>query len=130
MEITWDIEPDKMLEQAVAHYLAAIRRGLVAIAKRRADEITTDMQESHRWQNQTGEAESRLLATVEEVEEELIEILLQHGAAHGWWLEGYDPRDLPALRETMLAGKFAILAPSVDKWSPVIFQDIVKLVRG
>jgi len=127
MEITWDIEPDKMIEQLTERYVAAIRQGISDIAKRRAPEITVWMQTNHPWVNRTGEAESRLNTTVDQVEAEIVELLMAHGVTYGWYLEGVNPA---LMREMANAGRWAILAPAVDVWGPVIMQDIRRLVGG
>jgi hypothetical protein len=125
MGIVWEggITPDVMIERLSMAYVASIRAGLVAIARNRAPQIEYYMKANHPWRNRTGEAESTLSVTVDEVERELIEILLAHGVEYGFYLEGFDPRG-GTLREMMRGGLYAILTPSVDAWGPVIMQDI------
>lgn len=129
MEIVWEngYTPEKMLEEVATKYVRAIQKSIVAIAQARAPEIADYMRANHPWQNQTGEAESKLGVRVEEIETELVELLLEHGAFHGWYLEGINPA---TMREMMRGGQYAILAPTVDAFGPVLMADIRRLVEG
>jgi len=126
MELVWDIEPDKMIEQMVNRYVADLQKGLLAIAKRRAPEITQWMKDNKVWSDITYEAVSTLHTEVEQVEQEIVDLLMAHGALHGWYLEGFTPMG----EETRQGGKFSILTPATDVWGMVLADDLRRLVGG
>jgi len=105
-------------------YVAAVQKGLRNIAEKRAPEITSWMQANKVWSDRTYEAVSTLHTDIEVVSNELIELMMSHGAAHGWYLEGYTPFG----EETQRGGRYAILGPAVDYWFPIIMQDIQKML--
>lgn len=124
MSFEWNLPPDEAWGGLTEAYVERIRQGVRAIAARRAPEIEAYMRANHLWQNITGAAEAGLHTTVEEVVMETVNIILSHGVSYSTYLEGFTPEGV----ETMQGGRFAVIAPSVDVFGPIIWRDVQELL--
>jgi len=115
--VVWTKTPEEAWGELAEAYIAAIRAGVKAIADNRAPQIQEWMQQNHLWENITGVAEASLAAEVFELSNDMLEIYMSHGAYYGVYLE------------TIKSGKFGILAPALDVWSQVIWQDVVRMMH-
>lgn len=74
-------------------------------------------QENAPWQDRSGDARALLKAEVVEEVGSIGMIVLQHGVEYGIWLEVANQ------------GKYAIIAPAIDFWGPVFFNDMRRLMQ-
>ncbi len=117
MSFQWSVTPEQAFGDLAEAYVLAIRAGVLDIANRRAPDITEWMQQNAPWQDITGVARASLLAEVVELAIDMTEIYLSHGAYYGVFLE------------TKNAGKYAILAPSLDVWGVIVWADVIAMMR-
>jgi hypothetical protein len=110
----WDVTPEAAFGQLTTVYVARIRQGVRAIARRRAPEIAAWMKANHLWQNRTGAAEAGLNTTMEDVALDMVQIVLAHGA------------DVPygVYLELARSGMWGVIAPAIDIWGPVVWEDV------
>lgn len=98
-------------------YTQAIRNGVRAIADRYAPEIEAYMKSNASWIDRTGNARATLRAEVEDMTFDMVSILLSDGMDYFVFLElGF-------------AGRYQIIAPSVDIFGPRIWNDVRALLR-
>lgn len=114
----WEVTPEVAFGQLMGRYAQRLRAGVRMIATRRAPEISEWMKANHFWKNQTGAAEAGLHTTVEDISQDMVAIILEHGVDYGIYLE------------LAHAGVWGIIAPALDVWGPVVWQDVQRLVRG
>lgn len=117
MTLVWQTTPEQALGDLAEAYVSAIRAGVLAIAERRAPEITQWMMANHPWENITGVAEASLLAEVFQMGVDMVEIYMSQGAYYGLFLE------------TANAGKYSVLTPALDTWSPIVWNDVLTMMR-
>ena len=110
--VTWSVTPEQAFGELTAAYIAAIRRGVRAIAQRRAPEIEAWMKQNAVWQDRTGNARQTLNTEVEQVTADMVHIVLAHGVEYGQYLE------------LSHGGRFSVISPALDYWSPIIWQDV------
>jgi len=115
--VVWTKTPEEAWGELAEAYVNAIRAGVLAIANQRAPEIQDWMQQNHLWENITGVAEASLAAEVFELGVDMVEIYMSHGAYYGAWLEVKN------------AGKYGILAPALDVWGRIVWNDIRAMMR-
>lgn len=114
--ITWSVTPEQAFGELTNAYIAAIRRGVRAIAQRRAPEIENWMKSNATWTDRTGNARQTLNTEVEQVTADMVQIVLAHGVEYGIYLE------------LAHGGTYAIIAPALDHWGPVIWNDVQTLL--
>lgn len=117
MSFQWDVTPDMAFMQLTDAYIAAIQRGVRAIANRYAPEIESHMKAHALWVDRTGNARQTLHTAVEELSLDMVEIILSHGVDYGIYLELSN------------AGRFAIIAPTIDVFGPRIWADVQAMLR-
>lgn len=108
----WDVTPEVAFGQLTAAYAQAIRRGIRAIAARRAPEIEAWMKQNAVWTDRTGNARQTLHTEVEDLSLDMVQITLDHGVSYGVFLELAN------------AGTYAIIAPALDYWGPQVWSDV------
>jgi hypothetical protein len=64
------------------------------------------------WTDQTNQAKARLHTSVSQPNPNIVRITLAHGVNYGIWLELANEK------------KYAILAPTVNKFAPKIVEDL------
>lgn len=113
----WIVTPQQAFTELYDDYAKRIYNGILALANRRAPEIEAWMKANAVWTDQTGNARQGLYAEVVHALTE-IAILLDHGVDYGIYLE------------TMMQGAYAIIAPALDYWSQVLWNDIKALLAS
>lgn len=117
VSIEWTISPQAAFGPGMQRYIAAIRRGVRAIAQRRAPEIEAWMKLNAIWTDRTGNARQTLQAEVEDLSLDIVQIVLDHGVEYGVWLE------------LAHGGTYAIIAPALDHFGPIVWADVQALLR-
>lgn len=117
MSFQWLTPPDAAWGALAEQYRQSIEQAIRAIADRRAPEIEAWLKQNAPWTDRTGQARQTLHTEVREVAHEMIEIILAHGVDYGIYLE---------LR---WAGRFAVINPALDIWTPLIWQDVQGIFR-
>lgn len=117
MSFTWSVTPSRAWGGLATAYVQAFRNGVRQLADRYADEIETHMKQEARWVDRTGNARKMLTAEVEDVAMSMVEIILAHGVSYGVFLELAN------------AGRYAIIAPTIDIFGPRIWADVRAMLR-
>jgi hypothetical protein len=118
--LRWDLRPSRLFE-----WLGDIRRRQVEaatlrVAERMSREIEAWMRQNAPWTDRTGQARRLLQAEVIDVTGRAALIVLQHGTDYG-----------SLYLETMQGGRFAIIGPALDYWSPRIMRAVqIELAGG
>lgn len=112
----WQVTPEIAFGQLMGRYARRIRAGIRAIAAQRAPQIEQWMKDNHRWQNITGAAEEGLNTTIEDIAQDMVTIILEHGVSYGVYLE------------LAHAGAWGVIAPALDVWGIVVWRDVQRLV--
>lgn len=116
MGFKWDVPPDAVFPQMAQNYTNAIFQSGRRIAYDRAEDMENWAKENAPWQDRTGDARERLHATVEETGP-IGTIVLSHGVDYGWALEiGH-------------GGRYAIIAPAIDVWGPIVMRDLQNMIN-
>ena len=114
--LTWSHPPRRAFAELSTSYAAAIERGIFAIAQRWAPEIENWMKANAGWTDRTGNARQALYTEVNHVTGEMVELIMAHGVEYGIYLE------------TNTVGRRAIIAPALDRFGVLIWQDVVRLL--
>jgi hypothetical protein len=117
MSFRWSTPPRTAWGDLSAAYVLAIRNGVRAIAQRRAPEIEAWMKENAPWTDRTGNARQTLSAEVEDATLDMVSILLAGGVEYQIFLE------------LAHGGNWAIIAPAVDYWGPILWADVRAMLR-
>lgn len=118
--IRWDFSPARLFEWLGDIRRRQVERGVVKVATRYADEIETWMKANRKWTDRSGQARATLSAEVIDVTGRAAIILLTHGTDYG-----------SLYLETMQNGRFAILGPALDHFTPRIMRDLqIELTSG
>lgn len=112
----WEIPPQTAWPALAQAYVAAIERGVAAIAQRYAAEVEAWMKDNAPWTDRTGNARQALYTEVNQVAGTMVELILAHGVEYGLWLE---------IRH---AGRWAIVNPALDHFGPRMWADVVRLL--
>jgi hypothetical protein len=112
LSFQWTVTPEQAFGDLTRAYIAAIRRGIRALADRRAPEIEAWMKSNAVWTDRTGNARQTLNTEVEQVSLDMVQIILAHGVEYGIYLELAN------------AGNYAIITPALDYWGPQIWRDV------
>lgn len=114
MPFTWEVTPEQAWIPLYAQKFEAIERDIVAVAEALTDDITAYMKANAPWADRTGAARENLYSVVQHAARESVSILLSHGSLipYGVYLE------------VLNAGRFAIIAPSVDVWGPRMMAEV------
>lgn len=112
----WEQPPEKAMSELTEAYVAAIHRGVLAIAKRYAPEIENWMKGGAPWTDRTGNARQTLYTEVNQVVQSMVELILSHGVEYGVYLELNN------------AGKYAIIDPAIDHFAPRLWSEVVRML--
>ena len=115
--LTWQRPPSQAWPAMAQAYADAIERGIFAIAQRWAPEIEAWMKANAPWTDRTSNARQGLYAKPEHFVREMVEIILAHGVEYGQYLELSN------------AGRFAIVNPAIDRFGPLVWQDVVRMLQ-
>lgn len=89
------------------------KAAMVSTAKFVAPQIQADMRANASWTDQTGNARNGLFAVAQTSPNRVV-IVLYHSVPYGIFLE------------VRWSGKYAIIAPSIQKWGPRFFALLAK----
>jgi hypothetical protein len=110
-EVEWDVTPEQMVAALVDQYLDHVIQVIWLVCLKRAPDIEAWMKTNALWTDRTGNARQTLYTQVIPGLAETV-ILLSHGMDYGLWLE------------VAHGGRWAIVAPAIDYWTPIILNDI------
>lgn len=114
--LTWQTPPQRAFAELAGNYRQTIERGIYAICQSRAPEIEQWMKDNAPWTDRTGNARQALYTEVNWMVGEMIELIMAHGMDYGIYLE---------LRN---AGRYAIIAPTLDRFGPLIWADVRRML--
>jgi hypothetical protein len=115
--LRWTSHPAQAWPALALTYRQRIEAGIVAIAQRWAPEIENYMKDNAPWTDRTGNARQGLHTEVNHVVGSMVQIILSHGVEYGIWLE------------IKSAGAYAIVNPSLDHFAPLVWRDVVAMLR-
>jgi hypothetical protein len=115
--LKWDIPPSKMLEDLVTDYATAIRLSLMELAKAWSPIIETYMKINAPWEDRTSNARQGLNVRPRE-EGHIIHIDLAHTMEYGIYLELAN------------AGAWAIINPTLDIYSVLVWDSVLELLKS
>lgn len=117
MGFMWDTTPEDAFDAMTTAYIVALKQAAGMVIASRAPQIENWMRRNAPWQDRTGNARQSLHVVVE-IMSDVVVMTLAHGMTYGFWLE------------TRWAGRYAIIAPALDHWTPIIIADMQKLFGG
>jgi len=123
---TWQVAPDDAWGSMADAYVRAIHRGVYAICQKWAPIIQNAAQADARWTDRTANARQSLHAEVEQVVGQMVSVTLAHGVFYGWYLEGIDPNH--GYRQMQNAGRWNVINPTIDRYGPLIWRDVVRML--
>jgi len=112
----WVRPPEQAFSELTEAYVAAIHRGVLAIAKSYAPEIENWMKANAPWTDRTGNARQTLYTEVQQIVQSVVEIILSHGVGYGVYLELCN------------AGRYAIIDPAIDHFAPILWSEVVRML--
>ena len=112
MTFQWQTTPADAFTGLFDSYENYIHQVTKAIADYYAPQIEAWMKSNAKWQDRSGNARQTLWADVTEMVGEMVGIVFDHGMEYGLFLE------------TISAGRWAIITPALDHWSPIIFRAV------
>jgi hypothetical protein len=115
MTFRWEQPPTVWLAGTEA-YIRAVWNAIYAACQKRAPEIQNWMRSNAPWTDRTGNARQGLNTQVEGSQDE-IALFFAHGVFYGIFLE---------LRNS---GRYAVVNPALDHWGPIIWQDVLAVMR-
>jgi hypothetical protein len=114
----WE-QPPTVWTDGTEAYIQAIWEAILAVCHRRAPEIQNWMRSNAPWTDRTGNARQGLNTQVEAaIEGDYIALIFAHGVFYGIFLE---------LRNS---GRYAVVNPALDYWGPIIWQDVLAVMRS
>jgi hypothetical protein len=115
-EIKWDQRPEVVFVVGYEAYAEACLQALRDLAQHYAALIEAWMKTNGSWTDRTGAARQGLAAEVSELVNGAV-LAFGHTEDHGFWLEVKNN------------GRFAIVAPALDVFGPLIMADLQKIFR-
>lgn len=116
MTVSWVVPPEEAFGELADAYIRAIQDAVWRLAQRRAPEIEIWMKANAPWTDRTGNARQGLAADAERLANLAVEIILSYNVDYGLFLE------------LAHAGNYAIIAPALDQWAPVLWQDVLSIL--
>lgn len=119
MPFKWDVAPNQAFPALVDAYTKTIFLSGRRVADSRAKEGEQWMKDNAPWQDRTGDARAGLHVDVLESPGVLAELVFAHGedVPYAVWLEIAN------------GGRYAIIAPAIDYWGPILMRDIQRIVN-
>lgn len=111
MPFEWVTTPVDAVTAGMSEYERALYQAIYTICLRRKPEIENWMKANAPWTDRTGNARQTLHVDVEATVG-AIALYLAHGMHYGIYLE------------TKHAGRYAIVTPAVEHWTPIIMADV------
>lgn len=116
MGFKWDVDPNDVFPEMAYKYTQAVFQSGRNIAYDRAEDMEAWAKANAPWTDRTTDAREFLAATVDE-NGPIGTIVLAHGVPYGLWLE------------IAHQGKYAIIAPAIDYWAPIVFRDLQRMMN-
>lgn len=114
----WVTSPSVM-QEGVRKYGAKAIVGAKAVADKNAAAAQNVMRQNARWTDRTGNARSGLFSVAEMAGDDRIEIIFSHGHTVEYGIH----------LETGHGGKYAIIAPTLQQFVPLVRADLQNLFR-
>lgn len=114
--LKWDFPPSKILEDLITDYAVAIRLSLIELGDAWAPIIEDYMKKNAIWKDQSSNARQTLNVRASE-EKDSVVLDLAHGVDYGIYLELAN------------AGKYAIINPTLDKYTPLVWKSVLDLFK-
>lgn len=119
MGFKWERSPTDVFPEMTEKYTTTRMLSGRRVAEQRAEDATQWMRAEAPWQDRTGRARAGLHVEVKESPGVLAELVFSH-----------DPSlDYPVYLETKDGGKFAIIAPAIDYWGPILMRDLQRIMN-
>lgn len=116
MGFSWQSPPpDEVFEAGLRQYERDLKAALLQLALSFAPKIEADMRASAPWTDRTGNLRASLYAAVENLVHE-IAIYIDYGLDYGVYLEFKN------------ASRYAVIAPTLDKWGPLVWEAVRRLI--
>jgi hypothetical protein len=112
----WTEDPKEVFTKGFVQYVAGIEKQIDQLVQQYAPQIENWMKENAPWTDRTGHARQSLRAEIEYDVNELAIYMY------------YNEVDYDVFLEYANTGRFSILAPAMDYWSPILFKEFKKLV--
>lgn len=107
--------PDEVFGNGLDQYARDLKAALLQLALSFAPKIEAWMKQNASWTDRTGNLRTSLYAAVEELVNE-IAIYIDYGLEYGVYLEFKN------------AGRYAIIGPALDYWSPQVWNAVKRLI--
>lgn len=117
MSFQWTVSPTQAFVPMTQAYIARIHIGLYRLAQSYAPRIEAWMKANAPWEDRTGNARQTLWSDVFDLANRAVGVILAHGVDYGIFLELAN------------AGRYAIIAPAIDHFGPLIWQDVQRMMR-
>lgn len=119
MAFKWIVDPKDVFPQGMENYTRTVFTSGRKVAESRAEAMVQWARMNAPWTDRTGAARRGLHATVEQSPQVIAEITISH-----------DPSLIyPPFLELANAGKFAIIAPTIDMWGPIFMRDMQNMMN-
>lgn len=116
--LAWDRNVQVWIDQITRAEIDRLNRGVELLALKYSALIETWLKQNAPWEDKTGNARQGLRAEVQKLVQDVTSIVLDHGVDYGVWLE------------LKYQGRYAIIQPALDYWTPKVFDDVARLVEG
>lgn len=123
---TWISAPSDVFPQGTEVYVSRVEAGVKAILDKWAPQVENWMKANARWTDRTANARQSLWADTEQVVNVMVQLIFAHGVEYGTYLEGWDERNQRWMQN---AGTWAIIGPALDHFAPLIWADVVEMMR-
>jgi hypothetical protein len=112
----WVVSPEDAFIPGAEQYVRAVNDAVFQTAVEIAPDIQSWMQENAPWTDRTGNARQGLFVFASRSPDGVV-LTLSHGVWYGIHLE------------TSYQGRYAIIAPSVDYWGPIVLALVQDLLQ-
>jgi hypothetical protein len=116
MAITWDNPPSTAVPEMFEAYRATLNRALWLLALSYAPQIEAWMKQNAAWTDRTSNARQTLWAEAFDFTDVVV-LAFGHGVDYGVFLELAN------------AGRYSIIFPALDYFSPKIWADVEKILK-
>lgn len=112
----WDIDPERAFSEGMDAWHRALDNAIFRLAQFYAPQIEAWMKSNAPWTDRTSAARQSLWAVADR-DGRTVVIEMGYGVTYGKWLE------------YRWGGKWAIVAPTLDHWSPIIENAVQRLLK-
>ena len=130
--LKWQNPPQEAWPKAADAYIKAVRRGVHGVLMAAAPGVEAEMKSEAPWTDRTTNARQGLYTAVEPMSgpenAPILEFIMAHSVEYGAYLEGFDPRH--GFSPTRQGQAYAIVVPTLDKWGPILWSRVKRMIRG